>query len=116
MSGPTVFGPSQPSSTWPLDHVPGPILDILAGYFINMDKKHQLKDADAGELDNGSVFPAPPVHRTFTKDMQALSLVDKSFRHSVVKEGIFSHVVLKTKKQSRLVIRQLGIGARSYVT
>ena len=115
MSGPTVFGPSQPLSTWPLDHVPGPILDILAGYFITGDQKHQLKDADAGRLNGGSVFPEPPLYRTFSKDMQAFSLVDKSFRHSIVKQGIFSHVVLKTKRQSRLIIRQLGISARSYV-
>jgi len=117
MSGPTVFGPCRPMSTWPLDHVPGPILDLVAWYIINLEKHENTEIAHIDKpKDGGSIFPHRPAHHPFSRDMQACSLVDKSFRHAFVKDGIFSHVVLKKKKQCRLVSKQLGPGARSYVT
>lgn len=73
-----MIGPDAPPSTWPLDHVPTPILDSIFPHLLPAPKAVKIQC---------SVYK-------LTSDLASLSLVNHDFRHIVLKNLVLHTVVI----------------------
>jgi len=114
----STFRPSHPPSAWRLEGVPKPIIDSIA------EQLRILDDIDQN-IPEPTREPAPhsamknPGRREFGGYCKNMSLVCKSFRQSVIAEGIFNFIELieinDVEDLNRLG-KQLGPTVRPLVT
>ena len=112
----TMFGPSPPPSAWRLNGVPQPIIDSIA------EQLRLLDEIDQTIPNTTHRQPAPhsamknPGRRPFGEYCNKMSLVCKSFRQSVIAEGIFNFVEITDVEDVKWLSEQLGSTIRPLVT
>jgi hypothetical protein len=84
-------GPVRPPSTWPLDHIPEPVLDIIIEYLA--DSARDFQPGGASSVFRTTCLGSDPVV-PLTSDLKNLSMVNAHIRQMVMAKHIAHTVVL----------------------
>lgn len=107
------YGPSPPPSTWPLDHIPGTILDIIV---------HCIEE-DAVDLHSCAkcpdclwiTKPVGPIYTPMSLELKNMSLVDHTFRKAILQKVILDTVALYDCKQITSALSYVREESFSYI-
>jgi hypothetical protein len=107
-------------SSWPLNGIPTPILDLIIDYLADMavdrNEKRRIYTRRIDLLCNRyTSLPKLPAFVPFSDDLRSMSLTCHAIRDNVFRRKICQALVVKSSGSMKRTASRLGSTSRSYV-
>ena len=113
--------PTSPSpSSWPLEGIPTPILDLIVDHLADMavekdDRRKEYTRWISLMCDRYTSLPKLPALVPFSDDLRSMSLTCHAIRDNVLRRKIFRALVVNSSGSIKRLMNRLGTQGHSYV-